>query len=101
MDPGFDSPHNVWVADIDKNGTLDIVAAQQEQSKDRRIAIFFNDGMGNFSTQILSNTGSHNPFLIDTDGDGWLDLFSAGHGRFGAPNPVELYINPRGGSPQP
>ena len=101
VDAGFDSPHNVWVADIDKNGTLDIVVAQQEQSKERRIAILFNDGKGNFSMQILSNTGSHNPFLTNINGDGWLDLFSAGHGRFGAPNPVELYINPRGGSPQP
>jgi hypothetical protein len=97
FDPGFDSPHNVWVADIDKNGTLDVIAAQQEQSNHRRIAIFLNDGTGNFSMQVLSNTGSHNPFLIDINGDGWLDLFSVGHGRFGGQNPVELYINPGGG----
>jgi regulation of enolase protein 1 (concanavalin A-like superfamily) len=101
FDPGFDSPHNVWVADIDRNGTLDVIAAQQEQSKERRVAVFLNDGTGNFSMQILSNTGSHNPYLTDINGDGWLDLFSAGHGRFGAPNPIELYINPRGGSQVP
>jgi hypothetical protein len=97
IDPDFPSPHNVWIADVDKNGTQDIVTAEQEQSPQRRVSVFFNDGSGNFSLQILSNTGSHNPFLVDLDGDGWLDLFSAGHGRFGAPNPLELYINPRGG----
>jgi hypothetical protein len=97
IDPGFDSPHNVWVADMDKDGNQDIVTAQQEQSVQRRVSIFFGDGKGNFSNQILSNTGSHNPFLVDLNGDGWLDLFSAGHGRFGAPDPLELYINSRGG----
>ena len=97
IDPDFIHPHNVWVADMDKNGTLDIIAAEQEQSPERRISVFLNDGHANFTQQILSNSASHNPFLTDMNGDGWLDLFSANHGRFGAQNPMELYINPGGG----
>jgi hypothetical protein len=80
----------VWVADMDKNGTLDVTGANCSAVA---CPFFLNDGMGNFSEQILSNTGGHNPFFIDVNGDGWLDLFSANHGRFGAPNPLELYVN--------
>ena len=95
VDGLFQGAHNVLVADIDKNGTLDVIAAEQEHTPQRRVSMFLNDGSGNFTQQILTNTGSHNPFLVDINGDGWLDMFSANHGRWGIPNPLELYINPR------
>jgi len=94
IDGGFQSAHNVLVGDMDKNGSLDVIAAEMEQSAERRVSVFLNDGRGNFSQQILSNSASHNPFVIDINGDGWLDLLSVNHGRYGVPNPVELYINP-------
>jgi hypothetical protein len=99
IDGTFQGAHNVLVADMDRNGTPDVIAAEQEHTPERRVSVFLNDGKGNFSQQILSNTASHNPFLIDINGDGWPDLFSANHGRFGAPNPLELYINPAIPSP--
>jgi hypothetical protein len=97
VDAGFVNAHNVRVFDMDKNGTLDLVVAEQEQSPERRLSVYFNDGSGNFSGQILSNTSGHNPFVIDINKDGWLDILSTAHGYFGAPNPIEVYINRRGG----
>jgi regulation of enolase protein 1 (concanavalin A-like superfamily) len=94
IDATFQGAHNVLIADMDKNGTLDVIAAEQEHTPERRVSIFLNDGKGNFSQQVLSNSASHNPFVIDINGDGWLDMFSANHGRWGVPNPLELYINP-------
>jgi hypothetical protein len=97
IDASFIHSHNVHVADFDHNGTLDVMVSQQEQSPQRRVSIFFNDGHGNFSEQILSNTGGHNPWVVDINGDGWMDILNIGHGVFGAPNPVEIYINRRNG----
>ena len=71
--------------------------SEQEQAPDRRVAIYFNDGKGNFSPQILSNAGGHNPFVGDINADGWPDILNANHGFTGVPNPLEIYINRRGG----
>jgi uncharacterized repeat protein (TIGR01451 family) len=95
IDATFRSAHNVRIADMDRNGTLDLVLAEQEQEPQRRVSIFFNDGIGNFRQQILSNTSGHNLWVSDAQGDGALDILSSPHGFFGAPNPLELYLNPR------
>ena len=80
---------------MDGNGTLDVIAAQQEQSLNRRLAIFYNDGHGNFTQQILSSGSGHSEVLGDTTGRGVLDILNAGHGWTGALHPVELYLSTR------
>jgi Beta xylosidase C-terminal Concanavalin A-like domain/FG-GAP-like repeat len=95
IDPGYRTAHNVRAADMDKNGTVDVVVAEQEQAPFRRVAIFYNDGTGNFTQQILSSGSGHSEVVGDTNGGGALDILNAGHGFFGAPHPIELYLNPR------
>ena len=93
IDATYTSAHNLRIADMDGNGSLDIVTAEQEQSEQRRVSVFYNDGLGEFSELVLSNGSGHNITLGDLDGDGELDILNAGHGYFGAPHPVEIYIN--------
>lgn len=93
VDPTYTWTHNVRTVDMDGNGALDIVAAEQEQSQFRRVAVFYNDGRGNFTQQILSSGSGHSQVTGDTSGRGVSDILSAGHGYTGALHPIELYLN--------
>jgi len=93
IDSGYQSAHKIWIADMDGNGTPDIVTAEQEQAIQGRVSVFLNDGTGNFSEQILSTGSGHNLALGDLDGDGNLDIFNSAHGDFGFFHPLELFLN--------
>ena len=95
IDAGFESTHNVRAGDMDGNGTQDLVAGEQDQSPLKRVAVFFNDGAGNFTRQIVSNDASHNVVVGDVDGDGDSDFLAGPHGWFGGPHPLQLYLNTR------
>ncbi len=74
---------------------MDITAFEMEQSAQKRLTIFFGDGHGNFTPQILANTGGHNQVAGDVTGDGDLDILNANHGWAGAAHPIELFLNQR------
>jgi hypothetical protein len=95
IDSTYQFAHKVQVADIDGNGTLDLVTAEQDQAAQKRVSVFYNDGSGNFTQQVLSNGAGHNITLGDIEGDGDIDIFNSGHGYFGAAHPLEIYINHR------
>lgn len=96
IDDSYQYAHKVQVADIDGNGTLDIVTAEQDQSERRRVSVFFNDGHGNFTQQVLSKGAGQNVVVGDITGDGRLDIFNSAHGYYGGPHPLEIYLNERG-----
>jgi hypothetical protein len=73
------------------DGTLDFVTGEQDQSDQQRLAVFFNDGTGTFTPQVLSTDASHNVELGDVEGDDDIDILAGPHGYFGDPHPVELY----------
>jgi hypothetical protein len=95
LDPGFESAHNIRPADMDGNGALDVVAGEQDQSTLKRVAVFYNDGTGNFTRQIVSNDASHNVVVADVDRDGDNDFLAGPHGWWGGPHPLQLYLNTR------
>jgi FG-GAP-like repeat len=93
IDPGYQYAHKIQVADIDGNGTLDLVTAEQDQSGQRRVSVFFNDGHGNFTQQVLSHGAGQNVVVGDINGDGRPDIFNSAHGYYGGPHPLEIYLN--------
>jgi hypothetical protein len=95
IDAGHQLSHNVRVADIDGNGALDVIAGEQDQSSQKRLAVYYNDGSGSFTQQVLSTEGSHNVEVADVDHDGDIDILAGPHGYFGGPDPVQLFLNRR------
>jgi hypothetical protein len=86
--------HKINVADMDKNGTPDIVVAEQDQSLFDRVAVFYNDGHGNLTEQIISNAKGHNDAVGDVIGNGALDILNSGHGYFNDSHPLQIFLNP-------
>jgi hypothetical protein len=58
--------------DIDRDGDLDLIANDQTAG---RVAIHRNDGLGNFSQQLVTNFGTAKSIAVgDRNGDGLADL---------------------------
>ncbi|HEY8470943.1 MAG TPA: VCBS repeat-containing protein [Longimicrobiales bacterium] len=78
--------HSLAVADIDLNGTPDVVVAEMSTSPARRIIAYLNEGNGaTWRRVLLATHGSHNMLAHDVDGDGDTDLLGknySGPGRF-------------------
>jgi hypothetical protein len=96
IDANYVDAHAIRVADMDHNGTPDLVTSEQDQSPLRRVSIFFNDGRGNFTQQVLSNVEGHNTVVGDVRHTGFFDILNSGHGYYGAEHPLQVFTNPRG-----
>ncbi|HVT28588.1 MAG TPA: VCBS repeat-containing protein [Lacipirellulaceae bacterium] len=94
IDAHFVDAHCIRVADMDHNGTLDLVVSEQDQSLFRRVSVFYNDGAGNFTQEIISNAEGHQTTIGDVQGTGEIDILNSGHGFFGDPHPLQLFLNP-------
>jgi hypothetical protein len=86
--------HAVRVIDMDKNGTLDLVTSEQDQSTFRRVSVFYNDGLGNFKQEIVSNAAGHQTCVGNIRGGGAIDIFNSGHGFKGMIHPLQIFLNP-------
>jgi hypothetical protein len=95
---GIPDAHHLRITDVNGDGRGEILFAEQEQSSQDRVGILYNwDGGGiDWKYQILSTGSGHNLFTGDIDNDGDLDILNAPHGVYGAPHPIELYVNQRG-----
>ncbi len=96
IDASFIDSHCVRVADVDHNGTLDLVSSEQDQSILRRVSVFYNDGAGNFTEEIISNGAGHQTTIGDVRGNGGIDILNSAHGYSGLINPIPLllFLNP-------
>jgi hypothetical protein len=102
IDSTWQYVHAITVGDFNLDGHPDLLLTEQEQSHDPpgrvrydddRVAILYGDGHGRFRASVLERTGGQNQVAADIDGDQDLDFFFANHGVYGAPNPIELFVN--------
>ena len=95
IDANMVDVHKVGIGDMDQNGTLDIVVAEQDQAPLTRVGIYYNDGKGNFTLQVVSNAKGHNDALGSVTGKaGELDILNSGHGYFNDAHPLQIFLNP-------
>jgi hypothetical protein len=85
--------HFVGVADMNNDGTADIVTAEMHQGQDPdEVKIYLNQGSGAaWAKKVIATSGSHAMRIVDIDRDGDMDLFGANHD--GNYQPAELWIN--------
>lgn len=101
--------HTLEVADINGDGNLDILAAEQGKwttkptamdNPDATAWILYGDGKGHFSTTILDRgEGWHDGKIADFDGDGDLDILQKPY-AWGAPR-VDVWLNDGTGKVSP
>jgi hypothetical protein len=76
----LDRPQNIYPADLDGDGDLDLLSASSSNTINDKIAWYENDGQGNFGPlQLISELAQEatDVFAIDIDGDDDLDVLSA------------------------
>lgn len=91
IDNSLDSAHSLAICDMDGDGNLDVITAEQHHSLEKRVMIYYNKGKGlEWERQIIGNTGSHSLCVADIDGDGKPDIMGANW--TGGYQPVEVWI---------
>jgi len=86
-----DGIHSLQAADMDANGTLDIIIAKMHQYKaPHEVSIYAGDGKGlKWTKQVVGDKGSHNICVADIGNDGDLDIIGANWS--GPYQPIELW----------
>jgi len=91
----IDHGHTLRAGDVNKDGNLDIYAAEMYRpgSLDAcRQFILYGDGKGHFKTTVISTgLGTHEGRLGDLDGDGDLDILQK---DFQQHRRVDVWLNP-------
>ncbi len=78
--------HRFHLADIDRDGDLDIAFAEMHQSSTRRVGVYYNGGNGgSWTLQTIATTGAHNIAVGDVGNDGDTDIMGA-NWNTGAPD---------------
>jgi hypothetical protein len=94
IDANMIDVHRIAIGDMDKNGTTDIIVAEQDQAPLRRVTVYYNDGNGVLTPETISNSEGHNIWVGDITGTGTLEIFNSGHGYFLNAHPLQIFINP-------
>ncbi|MBI4661409.1 MAG: VCBS repeat-containing protein [Verrucomicrobia bacterium] len=86
--------HTFKTGDVDRDGNLDVVTAEMEQSPEKRVTVYYNRGRAlKWLLQVVGRSGSHNLRLADIGNDGDLDIIGANHGNYGGETPIEFWEN--------
>ena len=92
IDSLINSAHSLAICDMDGDGNLDVITAEQHNSSTKRVMVYFNEGDGMaWKQQLLATTASHNLCVADLTGNGKPDIMGANwHGDY---QPIEMWEN--------
>ncbi|MGA2983727.1 MAG: VCBS repeat-containing protein [Terriglobia bacterium] len=91
-----DFVHTFKVADMNLDGKPDVVFAEMQDSTQKRVGFFLNQGKGaSWKLQVVARTGSHNIRVADVDHDGDFDIIGANYNSESDPHgaPLEMWRN--------
>ena len=91
-----DYVHTFKVADINLDGMPDVVFAEMQNSAQKRVGFFLNQGRGeSWKLEVVATTGSHNIRVVDIDHDGDYDIVGANYDSEHDPHgaPLEMWRN--------
>jgi hypothetical protein len=92
IDSSIVAAHSLAICDMDDDGNLDVVTAEQHTSPQKRVMVYFNEGNGvEWKQQVVATTGSHNLCIADLDGNGTPDIMGANW--TGDYQPIEMWLN--------
>jgi hypothetical protein len=96
IDANVVDTHEIAIADMNKDGNLDIVVSEQDQSPLRRVMVYYDDGKGNLTPEVLSNAEGHNIVVgnVTNNPAGELDILNCGHGYYLDAHPLQIFLNP-------
>ncbi len=70
--------HRFHIADMNRDGKLDVVFAEMHQSGTDRLGVYYNGGRGaSWTLDVLATTGGHNIAVGDIGNDGDVDILVA------------------------
>lgn len=92
IQPSVAGAHTLQAADMDGDGTVDVVVGQMHTTAAKELAVHFNiAGRGkSWRRVVIDNTGLHNGVVADIDRDGDYDIY--GSNWAGNP-PLRVWIN--------
>lgn len=84
--------HTLWLADLNGDGDMDILAAEMHTKGRHRVTIFENiDGGRRWMEHVVATTGSHNAVAFDLNGDRKPDIVGCNFRN--TENPLEVWYN--------
>ncbi len=102
--PGNNLPSSIFLADVNGDGLLDVVVANQDQASGKgAVSVFLGNGDGTLQTPVNYDTGGGTAvavFVMDLNGDGLPDIVVADQN--GGPNgdgAVSVLLNGVNGNP--
>jgi len=103
--PGNGQPSSVFLADVNGDGYLDVIVANQNGNNgDGSVSVFLGNGDGTLQPPVNYDSGGRvavSVFAIDVNADGVLDLVVANQGPINGDGSVSVLIGKGDGTFQP
>ncbi|MGA2536593.1 MAG: FG-GAP-like repeat-containing protein, partial [Terracidiphilus sp.] len=103
--PGNGLPSSVFLADVNGDGNLDVIVANQNGNNgDGSVSVFLGNGDGTLQAPVSYDSGGPGAvsvFAIDVNADGVLDLVVANQGPSNEDGSVGVLIGKGGGTFEP